>query len=70
MKPQPAAAAPLNPNERLEPVVGTDQVQSFVPLGEEQYREGNVIWSSAAHEEARREVLGIGAREPEGVSDT
>ena len=53
---------PLGENERLHPVLGNEQVQVFVPLGEDQYRVGNVIWSSAAHEEARPEDLGIGAR--------
>jgi hypothetical protein len=37
---QQLAVAPLNPDERLQPVLGAEQVQVFRPLGEEQYRVG------------------------------
>ncbi|MEO5969125.1 MAG: hypothetical protein ABIQ95_04295 [Bdellovibrionia bacterium] len=45
---------PFAENERLHPVLGAEQVQVFRALGEEQYRVGDLIWSSAAvahHEE-------------------
>ncbi|MEO5969411.1 MAG: DUF1566 domain-containing protein [Bdellovibrionia bacterium] len=40
---------PLAENESLHPVLGDEQVQVFRTLGAEQYRVGDLIWSSAAH---------------------
>jgi hypothetical protein len=45
-------------NERLQPVLGDEQVQAFRALGNDQYRVGDLIWSSAVQKARRRERVG------------